>query len=73
MKNDVSSTGSLDSAQSKILHDLYLRKTTLMMLWEQNGEGNESLRFVAIQTRQDVYRDKRVQMPQGELEASKSS
>lgn len=44
-----------------------------MMLWEQNGEGNESLRFVAIQTRQAVYRAKRVQMSQGEVEAFKSS
>lgn len=76
LKNDESSIGSLDSAQrtkSKILHDLYLRKATWMILWEQNGEGNESLRFVTIQTRQDVYRAKRVQMSQGEVEALKSS
>lgn len=68
-------TGSLDSAQrtkSKILHDLYLRKAPSTMLWKQNGEGNDSLRFVVIQTRQDVYRAKRVQMSQGEVGAFKS-
>lgn len=44
-----------------------------MMLWEQKGESNENLRFVVIQTRQDVYRAKRVQISQGEVEAFKSS
>lgn len=69
-------TESLDSAQrtkSKIIHYLYLRKVPWMMLWEQNGEGNENLRFVVIQTRQDVYRAKRVQMSQEEVETFKSS